>query len=174
MIRTFWLSLVKLSLYIIYNIFICVTCCIWLEHYRWLYLKLIYLMNICLRAWASGSDISTRRYCLPLAAATTDLSVDRHKLNVLCTRKAPITGNMSLSRVLKTKFKQFQNWQEFSRVLCLMQFCDILFLGIFYEIYIYVHFILVLFLPHSPSVSCSLQSLWLRCSFLPSAKTRKT
>lgn len=176
MIRTFWLSLVKFPLYeyIIYNIFIYVTCYIWLEHYRWLYFKLIYIMNICLRAWGRGSDISARRYRLPLAAATTELSVDRHQLNVLCTRKAPITGNTSLPRVLKPTFKQFQNWQEFSRVLYLMQFCDVLFLCFFYEMYTYVHFILAFFLPYSPSVPCSLQSLWLRCSFLASAKTRKT
>lgn len=174
MIRSFWLSLVKFPLYIVYDIFMCVTCCIWLIHYRWLYLKLIYLMNICLRAWGRGSDIRARRYCLPLDAATTDLSVDRHKLNALCTRIALITGNTSLSQVLKPKFKQLQNWQEFSRVLYLMQFCDILLLCFFYEMYTYVHFILVFFLPYSPSVSCSLQSLWLRCSFLPSAKTRRT
>jgi uncharacterized membrane protein len=155
-IRTFWLSLVMFPLYIVFSIFICTTCCIWLEHYRWLYLKLIYLMNICLRAWGRGSDISARRYCLPLAAATTDLSVDRHKLNALCTRKAPITGNTSLLRFLKPKFKQFQKWQEFSRVLHLMQFCDILFLCFFYEICTYIHFIMVFFLPYSPSVSCSL------------------
>lgn len=43
----------------------------------------------------------------------------------------------------------------------------------FYEIYTYIHFILVSFLPYSPSVSCSVQSLWLRCSFLPSLKYAK-
>lgn len=175
MIRTFWLSLVKFPLYIIYSIYICVTCCIWLEHYRWLYLKLIYLMNICLRAWGSGSDISARRYCLPLAAATKDLSVDRHKLNVLCTHKAPITGNTSLFTGFET---EVQAIPELTRIFtsftsdAVLRY--IIFSYFFYEIYTYVHFILVLFLPYSPSVSCSLQSLWLRCSFLPSAKTRKT
>lgn len=137
MIHTCWLSLVKFPLNIIYNILICVTCCIWHEHYRWLYLKLIYLMNICLRAWGRGSDISARRYCLPSAAATTDLSVDRHKLNALCIRKAPITGNTSLSRALKPKFKEFKTWQEFSQVLHLMQFCDILFLCFLWNIYLW-------------------------------------